>query len=408
MRKKILTFIIIGTMLFGNTTVYASELEEADIATSTDVQEDGVGVQASSEDINADDVFLKQQSSGRCTLTANVNMLRRNALIHGDPTWKDITEDTAAPYLWINGTGMKWDYKYEDTEVKRVSTGDMTGEEKVELFKNLLKLHPEGIVIHDYESKLGYPHAILLTDYTNGEFYCAEPANGYPEGRIPVSKSAVDVEGTDQYWYVSEPGQLDDGIVYANPSGIIIMKSDHTGYTAGIATSSKIDKSRIEYSWYASTDDGETYTCISDWTVGYEWIDWTPDTFGEYLIIGKTRVDGEPESEQEVWSDYSYSPAIKGKCQMPYMGEGGGYLIGFETYDNPEQKYSYEVLILDCTLLAENKPAWIYSTGKCSVSEGNAFWTIWQPLYGYYWTLFRVYDESGKLIDEQCYGFQNI
>ena len=93
---------------------------------------------------------------------------------------------------------------------------------------------------------------------------------------------------------------------------------------------------------------------------------------------------------------------------MPYMGEGGGYLIGFETYDNPEQKYSYEVLILDCTLLAENKPAWIYSTGKCSVSEGNAFWTIWQPLYGYYWTLFRVYDESGKLIDEQCYGFQNI
>ena len=102
------------------------------------------------------------------------------------------------------------------------------------------------------------------------------------------------------------------------------------------------------------------------------------------------------------------SDVIKGICQMPYEGEGGGYLIGVESYDNPDQAYSYEMLILDCTLLADGKDAWIYTTGRCYVSEGNALWTIWQPEYGYYWTLFRVYDADGNIIGEECYGFANI
>lgn len=92
---------------------------------------------------------------------------------------------------------------------------------------------------------------------------------------------------------------------------------------------------------------------------------------------------------------------------MPYSGDGGGYLIGIETYENPGQRYQYEMLILDCTLLAEGRDAWIYSTGRCRVNAGNALWTVWQPEYGYYWTLFRVFDEQGALLDEACYGFQN-
>ena len=367
-----------------------------------------MAVSACLADINDSQVFLKQQSSGRCTLTANVMMLRRDAIIRGLENWQDITEESAASELWIAGTGMKWDYNYGPACVKRVSVENMTEEEKTALFIELLKKHPEGIVIHDYESKLGYPHAILLTDYTNGIFYCSEPSKGYAEGRIPASQSAVNVEGADQYWYVSNPGQLEDGVVYAYPSGVFFMKSDYTGYTAGVITNSYVDKSRIEYSWYASGDGGETVTCISDWTVGYEWINWVPETYGEYTLIGKTRVDGNDESIEEVSAEISYHPNIKGICQMPYYGEGGGYLIGFETYDNPDQKYRYEMLILDCTLLAQNKPAWIYTTGQCGVSEGNAFWTIWQPQYGYYWTLFRLYDENGTLIDERCYGFENI
>ena len=78
-----------------------------------------------------------------------------------------------------------------------------------------------------------------------------------------------------------------------------------------------------------------------------------------------------------------------------------------ESYDNPGSTYSYELLVLDCTKLANGDPApWIYTSGR-QIVPGNNFWTIWQPQYGYYWTLFRVYDANGKLIDEDCYGFQN-
>ncbi|MBQ9234422.1 MAG: hypothetical protein IJ167_10385 [Lachnospiraceae bacterium] len=117
-----------------------------------------------------------------------------------------------------------------------------------------------------------------------------------------------------------------------------------------------------------------------------------------YLTIGKY------EGRQGVEEKHPY---IKGKCQMPYTGEGGGYLIGVESYDNPNQSYRYEMLILDCSLLAEDKPAWIYTTGQIAVEQGCALWTIWQPQYGYYWTLFRVYDGDGNLLDEACYGFVN-
>ena len=65
------------------------------------------------------------------------------------------------------------------------------------------------------------------------------------------------------------------------------------------------------------------------------------------------------------------------------------------------------MLILDCTLYAQGLPAWTYTTGQCVVPD-NCLWTVWQPKYGYYWTLFRVYDESGTLLDEVCFGFENI
>ncbi|MCM1288654.1 MAG: Ig-like domain-containing protein [Clostridium sp.] len=207
---------------------------------------------------------------------------------------------------------------------------------------------------------------------------------------------------------VSSSYEVNVMLPYSVPTGIFFLKNDHTGYIAGITTTNVSPKFEVEYSWYAKREYEENEECISDWTYDNEWLNWTPKKYGNYTLIGKTRVDGDDETIEEVRTDISYSPYIKGKCQMPYTGEGGGYLIGFETYDNPGQKYRYEILILDCTLLAEGKDAWIYTTTQCGVEEGNAFWTIWQPKYGYYWTLFRLFDEDGNLIDEQCYGFQNI
>lgn len=98
---------------------------------------------------------------------------------------------------------------------------------------------------------------------------------------------------------------------------------------------------------------------------------------------------------------------IVGICQMPNPGQGGGFLIGVETTPLEKGNYKYEILILDCTLLARGEDAWIYTTGKFETGTNSA-WIVWQPEYGYYWTLFRIYDEKDNLLDEKCYGFQNI
>lgn len=194
--------------------------------------------------------------------------------------------------------------------------------------------------------------------------------------------------------------------VIESAEGIYVQQCNREGLVAGFpVTLSK--KTDVEYSWYVATDDN-SWKCISDWVENEEWLSWTPEQYGAYDVAARARVAGNRESDAMQMISYEYHPAIVGKCQMPYTGEGGGFLIGIESYENPEQSYQYEMLILDCTLLAEGKDAWIYSTGRCRVAEGNALWTVWQPQYGYYWTLFRVYDDRGVLLDEACYGFENI
>ena len=164
------------------------------------------------------------------------------------------------------------------------------------------------------------------------------------------------------------------------------------------------------------TSDGvKTFTCScgnkkteSIPKTGHNWGKWTVTTPATKNANGvETRVCKNDGTHKETRSIPKLKQYIKAKCQMPYQGKGGGWLIGFETYDNPNNSYQYEMLILDCNLYVQGLPAWTYTTGKCG-STGNALWTIWQPQYGYYWTLFRVYDKNGNLLDEECYGFANV
>lgn len=194
---------------------------------------------------------------------------------------------------------------------------------------------------------------------------------------------------------------------YVASVNIYVASQGSTGITAGMVTE-LTSPGDLEYHW--KVYDCKTDECVfeTDWVVNNEWLQYTPEKPGDYILIGEARPEGATFDSDKTSkrARVSYHPNIKGKCQMPYTGEGGGYLIGVESYDNPNQEYEYEMLILDCTLLAEGKDAWTYSTGKCKVPE-TSFWTVWQPQYGYYWTLFRVYDKDGNLIDEDCYGFEN-
>ncbi len=187
-------------------------------------------------------------------------------------------------------------------------------------------------------------------------------------------------------------------------AGIYILSLDANGFKAGLVLNSSVPKSNLEYRWLYYDETDATWNVAQDWHAGNEWIDWRPGKYGDYVIQAEVREIGTTEVVTAA-TGIGYHPEIKGKCQMPYTGAGGGYLIGIESYQNND--YSYEMLILDCTLLAQGKDAWIYTTGQCKTGE-NAFWTIWQPQYGYYWTLFRVYDAAGNIIDQDCYSFANV
>lgn len=197
----------------------------------------------------------------------------------------------------------------------------------------------------------------------------------------------------------------EDALTTQASAGIYVASLDANGFVAGMSTDS-LPSNNVEYRWLYYDEANGTWGIAQNWTAGNEWLNWKPAKYGKYVMQSEARDISNKATYATARTEISYHPHIKGKCQMPYTGEGGGFLIGVESYDNPNQSYQYEMLILDCTLLAQGKDAWTYTTGKCSVPE-NAFWTIWQPQYGYYWTLFRVYDANGNMIDEDCYGFKN-
>lgn len=209
----------------------------------------------------------------------------------------------------------------------------------------------------------------------------------------------ADAEGIAEYFGLSKKSAINSG-------GLYLAEHNNTGVMIGISTTTS-EQTDLEYRWLVYDIKEDIWSEVSGWTLNNEWLIWNPGKSGDFLIQGEVRVADNPSSHAEYCIGLVHHQQIKGICQMPYTGPGGGYLIGVESYDNPNQSYSYELLILDCTLLAQNKPAWTYTTGRCGVSSGNSFWTIWQPQYGYYWTLFRVYDETGNLIDEECFPFVN-
>ncbi|MBQ9233133.1 MAG: hypothetical protein IJ167_03755 [Lachnospiraceae bacterium] len=201
------------------------------------------------------------------------------------------------------------------------------------------------------------------------------------------------------------PAKTSTGTV--SSEGILVLK-DSPSIVAGMVHAKSDANDDVEFKWVACEENTpDKWFEISPWTKNNEWLNWTPDEAGNYVIVCQARIVGNEEKSlisKSVGVVYS-KHVIKDICQIPYED---GYLIGFESTQNPNQSYQYEMLVMDLTLFASGNPnCWILSTGRATVSEGNAIWITWKPEYGYYLTLFRVYDGNGRLLDQQCYGFAN-
>lgn len=155
---------------------------------------------ATTEEINQPEVFLKQENSGTCTLASTAMMLRRTAMLRGDQDWNTITEASCREVFWIGGRGLPYHFEYDGITVSHARLPG--GEANVQILIDLLAEHPEGIVLH----ARCVPHGILLTDYTDGVFYCADPAQNVAQGRVPIEEAhGTRVENSNAYWFVTSP-----------------------------------------------------------------------------------------------------------------------------------------------------------------------------------------------------------
>ncbi len=107
--------------------------------------------------------YFKQSRGGTCTLASAAMMLRRRAYYDGRTDWVDVTENSVRSTAWSNG--LAHSFTYREMQVA-YATLPSNNQEKTPLLIQLLAQHPEGIVLYDRTQ----PHAVLLTDYTNGIF----------------------------------------------------------------------------------------------------------------------------------------------------------------------------------------------------------------------------------------------
>ena len=151
---------------------------------------------AMAAEIEQESVYIRQSGDGMCTLASATMVLRNAAYLSGEEDWEQITEDAVRSSAWMEGVGLLWDFSYDD---RRMVEEDISGTEEL---KSLLEEHPEGIVAYDSD----WPHAIFMTDYDEetGTFYCADPAEGTPAGRIPVNESLIRAEDVDMAWCLTE------------------------------------------------------------------------------------------------------------------------------------------------------------------------------------------------------------
>ena len=140
-------------------------------------------------DLNVDvGFYFKQSRGGTCTLASAAMMLRRRAYLDGMDSWVDVTENGIKSTAWSGGLSHSFTYNDMHVGYATLPSGKAA---KTEALVSILAEHPEGIVLYDRTR----PHAVLLTDYTDGVFYCSDPSNGVASGRVPLSAASISIGG---------------------------------------------------------------------------------------------------------------------------------------------------------------------------------------------------------------------
>lgn len=193
-------------------------------------------------DLNVDAGFyFKQSRGGTCTLASAAMMLRRRAYLDGIDNWVDVTENGIKSTAWSGG--LSHSFTYNDMHVGYATLPSGTAA-KTQALIQILAEHPEGIVLYDRTK----PHAVILTDYTDGVFYCSDPSNGVASGRVPLSSASISISGASCYWYITSDGN-DDGLELLEEA---VQAEESAAETAEAETSAETETTSEPWGWLTS------------------------------------------------------------------------------------------------------------------------------------------------------------
>lgn len=201
------------------------------------------GTAVNATDVNLNDASLykvKNYKSGDCLLCANAYMIKRMAMLMESDSYKVISNEAlreAATADGVNTLNSSYTYTADGIEYT-VTRGDLNGTaaDKCRQVREMLKEHPEGIVVWGGSSSASYsgPHGVLITGYNPDKryFYAADSARNYNGSNTGITSWA----GTTMF-----------SIRYC--SAYYIISSVRLTDAAKIDSIKKTDDGRITLNW---------------------------------------------------------------------------------------------------------------------------------------------------------------
>lgn len=169
---------------------------------------------AASDLLNTKTVYYTAEEDyidGDCILTASRMMIRRAAIMCGKSDWGRITNESLRPSAAPEGL-LLYSFCYEaEGSTYTVSCGSFSGESdsaRIAEFENLLKYHPEGVVVWGIDAAETGTHGVLVTDVVDGEVYAMDSSYNmgiFSEGIQKWTDTTMLAPSlcTD-YWYISD------------------------------------------------------------------------------------------------------------------------------------------------------------------------------------------------------------
>lgn len=171
-------------------------------------------VSAAGTALDTKDIYYTPASdyrSGDCILTASKMMIRRACIITGRGDWTRISNKSIRGSATISGLLLNSFRIDQEGLVYKIESARFSGKSekaRKKEIEELLKTHPEGIVVHGEKASVTGPHGVLVTAVKSGTVYAADSTRNTGLNNKGIQKwkdtTMLTLDKVNKYWYISE------------------------------------------------------------------------------------------------------------------------------------------------------------------------------------------------------------